>query len=231
MRKYLESLADKAEAKKKAKITPGIDQVRYAGLNMRLLSNMIDTIVIVVVMMLVAYIGQQNMKIGVMPADTPPQYINDLQLFMNQEIPFSHLLKTMIETGIIQKAIAKFMVSIVVSGVILIFIWKRYNATPGKMLLGMEIVDSKTLGKPSTKQYILRFFGYIISILPAGAGFFIISFNKKRRGLHDFIAGTMVIYTKKLNPKWEKRKFKFQVYLMVAMLVIAALYVAGHMQK
>jgi len=78
-----------------------------------------------------------------------------------------------------------------------LYFWITRGATPGKMLTRCRIVDIKTLKKPTAKQCILRLLGYCISLLPLGLGFLMIDLNKQKRGLHDFIASTMVIVTKK----------------------------------
>ena len=79
--------------------------------------------------------------------------------------------------------------------------WIRTQSTPGKMLLSMKIVDNDTMGKPTIIQYLLRLFGYIISVLPLGLGIVYVMLNKKRRAFHDIIAGTVVISVKHLNKK------------------------------
>jgi len=64
--------------------------------------------------------------------------------------------------------------------------------TPAKMLSGIQ-VRSITLSPPTWKQAILRALGYPFSSLFFGAGFLFMLFNRDRRALHDFIAGTRVI--------------------------------------
>jgi uncharacterized RDD family membrane protein YckC len=71
--------------------------------------------------------------------------------------------------------------------------WLYWSATPGKILLRMKIVDARTRGPISRTQALLRAFGYIISTLPLGLGFFWMSLNKKRQGWHDILAGTLVV--------------------------------------
>ncbi len=65
--------------------------------------------------------------------------------------------------------------------------------TLGKMLFGLSIVrrDGRRLG---LVQAILRHLvGYPISILTLGLGFFMAGFDRQGRGLHDVVAGTVVI--------------------------------------
>ncbi len=40
---------------------------------------------------------------------------------------------------------------------------------------------------------LLRYIGYLASGLTLGIGFLIIAFNREKRGLHDYIAGTVVV--------------------------------------
>lgn len=67
----------------------------------------------------------------------------------------------------------------------------------GKMLTGLRVV--KKDGKPpSLGSLCLRhLIGYPLTILTLGLGFFISVINQKGRALHDFIAGTVVIYGQK----------------------------------
>lgn len=90
--------------------------------------------------------------------------------------------------------------------------WTWRGQTPGKMLIGAKIV--RTDGSPvgfirALLRYIfylfplftpIMFFGAnniaaLLIILPLVA-LFIIGFNRQKRGLHDFIAGTCVINTR-----------------------------------
>lgn len=85
-------------------------------------------------------------------------------------------------------------------GIIVLLFWFYRSATPGKMILNMHIVDAKTEGKPTRKQCVIRYLGYIVAVLPLMLGFVWIMFDKKRQGWHDKLAGTMVI----VKPKKEQ---------------------------
>jgi len=78
---------------------------------------------------------------------------------------------------------------------ILYFSWfesSSYQATPGKMAVGMKVVDLNgeriSFGKAIARN-ILK----IISGLILGLGYAIIGFSEKRQGLHDIIVGTTVV--------------------------------------
>ena len=73
--------------------------------------------------------------------------------------------------------------------------WKRWRgATPGKKFVHIKIVDAKTLKDINNIQAITRSFGYIVSTLAFLLGFIMVAFRRDKRGFHDLLAGTVVIY-------------------------------------
>jgi len=70
--------------------------------------------------------------------------------------------------------------------------WKWRGQTPGKMVMGVKIVtmDEKPI---SLGRAVLRYIGYIISDAILFIGHFMIAFDGKKQGLHDKIAGTIVL--------------------------------------
>ncbi len=77
-----------------------------------------------------------------------------------------------------------------------VLFWKYKSATPGKIMMGMSIVDATTGGAPSTTRLVMRYFGYLVSFIPCLLGFFWVGWDKRKRGFHDMIANTVVI----MNP-------------------------------
>lgn len=77
---------------------------------------------------------------------------------------------------------------------LIIGFWLRFGATPGKLLLDCRIVDARTLQPIGWKQALLRLFGYLLSALPLYLGFFWIAWDKRKQGLHDKLAGTVVLH-------------------------------------
>jgi uncharacterized RDD family membrane protein YckC len=74
-----------------------------------------------------------------------------------------------------------------------IIFWQYRSATPGKLMMGIYIVDEKTLGHPPFGRLVLRYFGYYVSILPMLLGFIWVAFDKRKQGFHDKIARTLVV--------------------------------------
>ncbi len=96
-------------------------------------------------------------------------------------------------SGLLERLVVNFKWQVFVFGIYTTLCWHYWAATPGKLLCGLKIIDAKTGAPMKDWQSILRFLGYFISSLPLGLGFFWIGLNKKRRGWHDYLAGTMVV--------------------------------------
>jgi uncharacterized RDD family membrane protein YckC len=88
------------------------------------------------------------------------------------------------------------IMEILIIAVIIIAFWIYYAATPGKMLFRGYIVNAKDFRKVSTKQLVIRYIGYYVSLLVFGLGFLWIGIDKRKQGLHDKMAGTVVINQK-----------------------------------
>ena len=85
------------------------------------------------------------------------------------------------------------VLSYILPAIAVIVFWIYKSATPGKMITNLIIVDAETGGKPSTGQFIGRYFAYYLSALPLMLGFIWVAFDKRKQGWHDKLAGTVVI--------------------------------------
>ena len=75
--------------------------------------------------------------------------------------------------------------------------YRAMGATPGKFLLGMRVINTKTGTFLGVGQTILReVIGKWISFLLLLGGFLMVAFRKDKRALHDLLAGTQVIVRK-----------------------------------
>jgi len=86
-----------------------------------------------------------------------------------------------------------FIISWVLPPVAAILFWVYRSATPGKMAISARIVDADTGQKPSTAQFIGRYFAYLVSIIPFGLGFIWVAFDARKQAWHDKLAGTLVV--------------------------------------
>lgn len=89
-----------------------------------------------------------------------------------------------------------FIISWVFPALAIIVFWIYRSATPGKIVLGLKIVDAATGDKPSLGQCVIRYLGYYVSIIPLCLGLIWVGFDKKKQGWHDKIAGTYVVVDK-----------------------------------
>jgi len=65
--------------------------------------------------------------------------------------------------------------------------------TPGKHLMGCLIVDARSGRNMSCRQSLWRGLALLLAALPAGLGIFRIAWSHRRQGLHDRLAGTVVV--------------------------------------
>ena len=90
--------------------------------------------------------------------------------------------------------------SYILPAIAVIVFWSYKSATPGKMVTKLTIVDANTGGKPSTAQFIGRYLGYYVSIIPLFLGIIWVGIDKRKQGWHDKLAGTVVIRNKLPEP-------------------------------
>lgn len=106
------------------------------------------------------------------------------------------------EAGLPQLWMINALVQIAIMGAFIVGCQLGWHTTPGKWLLGISIRRRRDLELPEPWRYVLRYFAYI----PSAPIFFIVSFNKQRRTLHDMIAGTVVIHTRPQGWYWGQVK-------------------------
>lgn len=74
-----------------------------------------------------------------------------------------------------------------------IWFWLKMQATPGKILFSLKVLDEKT-GQPITlTQSVIRYLGYFASTIVLLLGFIWVAFDRKKQGWHDKMAGTVVV--------------------------------------
>ncbi len=80
-----------------------------------------------------------------------------------------------------------------VSGTYFVLFWTAAGQTPGMRLMRLRVADQRGQ-PPSLGRSVVRFVGLVLAIVPLFAGFLPVLFDDRRRGLHDFLAGTVVFY-------------------------------------
>ena len=74
----------------------------------------------------------------------------------------------------------------------------KFSATPGKMVCGLTVITGDH-NKVSYLQGFGRYFGEILSSIILGIGYIMVAFDSEKRGLHDRVCNTRVVYKKSLN--------------------------------
>ncbi len=67
-----------------------------------------------------------------------------------------------------------------------------YQATPGKMALGLIVTDTDGR-RISLMRALGRYLAKIPSAMILGIGFIMVGFTERKQGLHDYMASTLVV--------------------------------------
>lgn len=109
-------------------------------------------------------------------------------------------------SGIIAYLAFNHLAQMAATGLAVIWAWNRTATTPGLWLLGMYIADADTGGKPTLRQFILRYLGLILAMIPLTLGMIWIIFDRRNQGWHDKLANTVVIRKPRDLFGWMKKK-------------------------
>lgn len=69
----------------------------------------------------------------------------------------------------------------------------RYQATLGKQIFSLIVVNGD-YQRLTWANATLRYFCQYISMITLGFGYLMVAFTPRKRGLHDYIANTYVVY-------------------------------------
>jgi len=145
------------------------DSIVYAGFWRRLAAVLIDALILLPIIALLTWIGLTVSSGG------------ELSLDKLQADPFA-----------LYHPAALMALDLTVFALV-VYCWVHYRGTPGKLLLGCQIIDANS-GRPlSIARAILRYFAYLASALPLLLGFVWIGLDPRKQGLHDKIARSVVI--------------------------------------
>ncbi len=154
--------------------SPATDGLKYVGFWLRFWAAVIDAIIITII------IGPLTLYIygPVLAADLSATQDVDAIAARLMEIMSSPLF---------------FLLANIVPLLALVVLWRFTAATPGKMVFSARIVDSRTGGRLSTGQSILRAVANGVSTIPFGLGYLWVAFDKRKQSWHDKIARTVVV--------------------------------------
>jgi uncharacterized RDD family membrane protein YckC len=74
------------------------------------------------------------------------------------------------------------------------YLWWKRGATFGQSALGLRVVREVDGGPIDGGQAAIRFIGIIVSAWVLYIGLIWVAFEPRKRGWHDMMAGTVVIY-------------------------------------
>ena len=156
-----------------------VPAIRYAGFWIRFLASLIDTILISILIAPVIryFFGQSN------SVSTTIFNGNGISSYNFESFSAISPLGNLIYTLVVL--------------IVVISFWLYRSATPGKMLLGLKIVDQKTGGGLTAGQSVIRYIGYFVSTLFFCLGFIWAGFDSRKQAWHDKMAGTLVVYEDK----------------------------------
>jgi uncharacterized RDD family membrane protein YckC len=80
-----------------------------------------------------------------------------------------------------------------------VLFWTVAGQTPGMRPMQLRVLTGNGTS-PRAGRAILRFLGLLLAIAPLFAGFLPVLFDARRRGLHDFLAGTVVVHDDGADP-------------------------------
>jgi len=158
-----------------------MNEVRYAGFWVRFVASFLDTLFLAIPIAIVIYFLSDGNWFDF------SQYQQNLQMAMSGNINALEKQPQMSMKWELLFEVAVLLITMI--------FWKRWRgATPGKRFVHIKIVDAITHKDINNQQAITRSIGYIVSTLTLLIGFFMVAFRQDKRGLHDLLAGTIVIY-------------------------------------
>lgn len=135
-----------------------------------------------------------------------------------------------LQVDLLDSCFIAFLAGIIVIGAVCfvyfsIFEARPFGATPGKLAIGLRIVNTTYALIPITRS-VLRQTAKAVTISTGGLGFFLAIFSPRRRALHDQVAGTFVVRVPIRHLLW-LRLASFAIWMSVAFLAGRDAYQRG----
>ena len=153
----------------------GEQTVRVAGLWRRLLATAIDSLVLSPVLLLLGWLALR---------------VTGLRLQLGRDLRPEAILEIFLEGG-------SFLYGLMGIGLVVVLLYgvlfmATTGATPGLRLVRLRVINPYG-DSPEWWRMLLRCVGFLISVMLLGLGFLWAGFDREKRGLHDWLAGTYVI--------------------------------------
>lgn len=151
--------------------------LEYVGFWPRVGAQVIDTIIVLVI---------TTVLLLLIPGGSPDMDLDQLLAADPADLSIDTLLPGPVDV----------LVGFVLPAIAIVWLWRRREATPGKMAIGARVVDAKTGRAITAVQGVVRWFGYWLSAVPLCLGFLWVAIDPRRQGWHDKLAGTVVVRAK-----------------------------------
>jgi uncharacterized RDD family membrane protein YckC len=151
---------------------PGIE---FAAHGARLVAYILDGLILTVAFLVAFFIGT-------------------ITLFAGSSIDWTNVEDSTMDPAAVGGFVVLIIVFVVVSIAYFPFFWARGGQTPGMRPFGLRVVRDRDGGRIGWGAAILRLIGMYVASVVFYLGFIWILIDKRRRGWHDLIAGTVVIH-------------------------------------
>lgn len=145
-------------------------KTKYAGFWLRLAAYIIDSIIILAVYFILSFIT--GLFMGISSSVTEINMISGGLWFLYASIQMLFVVAVWLYYAIMEST--------------------KYQGTLGKIILGLKVTDMKGK-KISFGRATGRYFAKIISSIIFMIGYLMVAFTEKKQGLHDMIAGCLVL--------------------------------------
>lgn len=191
----------KSSTRKEEEAQPVEEKVIYGDISTRLFASMLDLALVFVFVDFFSKIffswvypeGSEYMRMHTFVVQQYPNLATEptkILMYISSKYPQNMQL-------ILDQLGFNAAVQMVLVGIYIIPMTKKYGATIGKMTMGLRVVDDIT-GKDITwSQAVIRYIAYVPSLIIVGLGLFAGMASRKKRCWHDHLADTYVIRVRK----------------------------------
>jgi uncharacterized RDD family membrane protein YckC len=147
---------------------PGIE---FAGHGARLVAYLLDTVLLSILLIVALIVGGGFIVSGA-------TYVGSRMTVMGPNAGLGFFI---------------IFIAVILSVIYWLFFWARGGQTPGMRVFGLHVVRDRDGSRIGWGTAILRLIGMYVASTVFYLGFVWIFIDKRRRGWHDLIAGTVVI--------------------------------------
>ena len=174
---------------------------QYASFDRRLIAATIDIFILIVVSAPLT----RFLEILLFGGSNSAEVIANVLESQDRTLETREFIAILKERGIFYKLLMLQLASLVLLWLYSTLSTSYFKATIGKYIMKLQVVD-EGCQNISLIRSNCRFFGYIPSIVFIFLGFFWIYFNDKRKGWHDYLARTVVLYYPSIQKKKDDKK-------------------------